>query len=241
MHRINNFNRMGHLPSQTGHGAENLTHWLTPIFPPMAGEQHNLFVPINFFTNIRPQIRFQITAVRHGLQQSVNHGVPGDKNLLGGNAIMQQVLPGSFGRRKMEVRQLTGQTAVNLLGIGSIFIAGAQARFHMAHRNTLVKSGQSTGKRGCGIAVHQHHMRLFRSDNLLQPNQSPAGHIRQSLPVLHHIQVKIRVHIKTFQHLVQHFPVLGRHRHLGLKAAVCLQCFHQRRHLNCFRPRAENQ
>ena len=237
MHRADYLQLVRHLVSDLPHRTEDSTHRLAPILTAVAGQQQYFLAPVHR----RVDILRQIAACLHRLQQRINDGVAGYKDVLCGHLSTQQIIARCLGRCEVVIRQLTGQTAVHLLGIGCEFIPRPQPCLDVSQRHFLIKSRQSTGKRGGGIAVDQHHIGPLRRNYRLQAAQRPGSNIGESLAVLHHIQVVIGTDAKALHHLIQHFTMLGGNGHPGIKAFIGLQHPHQRCHLDSLGACAENQ
>ncbi len=61
----------------------------------------------------------------------VNHGVAGDPNALGRNALAQQGPSGTFRRSKMPGRDLAHRSSVHFLRPGRLHVAGPQTGLHV--------------------------------------------------------------------------------------------------------------
>ena len=140
----------------------------------------------------------------------------------------------------MKIRQGAGQFPVHLFRIGRKLVAGTQACFHMPQLDLGIIGRQGSRKGRSGIAVDQDQVRLRFGNHVFQPQQRFYRDIVQGLPAGHDIQVIVRFDGKQFQHLVQHFPMLGRYRHNRLDEVRIFPHFHhQRTHFDSFRPGTE--
>ena len=94
----------------------------------------------------------------NGGAQRVETGVAGNKNVLR-NAFGTQIFRISRRGRKVDRGQIRREAAVHLLGEGGVTAIGAQSGLYMAHGDLCIKSGQSRGTGGGGVAVHQNDVR----------------------------------------------------------------------------------
>jgi hypothetical protein len=90
-------------------------------------------------------------------------------------------------------------------------VVGTQARFYMTYRDLLIESCECGGSRSGCVTVHQYHIRFRLVQHITHPGQHTGGYIIQILPLLHDVQVIIRLDIEYLQHLIEHFTMLPRH------------------------------
>ena len=140
----------------------------------------------------------------------------------------------------MEIRQMSRQHPVAFFRERRVFVVGSQPRFHVADLYFMVECRQRRHEGGGGVPVDQKHVRLFRFHNGIQPPNHVGRDHAQSLVRLHDIQIVFRCQFKERQHLVQHFPVLGRDAEDGIDPVVLLQSPDQGRHFDGFRPGTEH-
>ena len=141
----------------------------------------------------------------------------------------------------MQVGNIARQPTVHLLRIGGVFVKGAQAGFDMPDLYFCIKGGKRGGKRGRGIAMYQDQIGACLREDAGKPTQSFGGDGRERLPLLHDIQVKIGLHMKNIKHRIKHFAVLCRHAAQAFDLRALSELKYERRHLDGFRPRAENR
>ena len=135
-----------------------------------------------------------------------------------------------------------GDLAVHLLGPGAVDVVGAEAGLHVAHGNLLIEGSEGSGGGGGGVAVDQHHIGLARLEHVAHTGEHAGGDIVEVLPLLHDVQVVIRLHIEDPEHLVQHLTVLSRYAHDCLEILrILLELLHQRAHLDALRAGSENE
>ena len=173
-------------------------------------------------------------------QQGVDHGVAGGENAGLVHALGQQGVAGAGGGREVGGGEHPGELAVGLFRPGGKQVAGAQPRFHMAHRHLLVKGGQRGRQRGGGVAVHQDHVRLLGTDHVAQAEQNAGGDVVEILARRHDVQIVVRRDLEQRQHLIQHLAVLGGHAHPAVEAGGGAQGFHHWRHFDGLRAGAED-
>ena len=157
------------------------------------------------------------------IEHCINSRIAGDGDAPRVDAFGQQVALRRFGGREVQGGEAGGDHAVHLFGKWLRKVAGAQAGFHMAHRNVLVEGRQGAGKRGGGIALHEQHGRLLGLDHRLEGCQDARGDLRECLPWLHQVEVVIRRDFEGGQYLVEHGAVLRGHADTHLKVRVLPQ------------------
>ena len=90
-----------------------------------------------------------------GVPKGVDGGVARYVDVFSVMVLLEQVLPGPFGRCKVEAADDVRDLPVDLLGIRIIAGVCAQAGFNVADGNFLVKSSNCGGQRRRGIAVNE--------------------------------------------------------------------------------------
>ena len=141
---------------------------------------------------------------------------------------------------EVKARQAPDHGAIGLLREGRLQVAGAQTRFHMAYRDVPIEGRQGPGQAGCGVALHQHHVRLFRIQNTAQRFEGPRRHPEEVLVLAHDVQIVVGLDLEEVQDLVEHLAMLRGHADPALNAVGLFQCRDQRCHLDGFRSRAED-
>ena len=129
------------------------------VFPPVAGHQDHLF---------------RLVIVQLIEQSGVKSNNPLHTVVLRASITVFPVTntpvadplppPGSAGwlwvGQKWRSAMSAHQRPVHLLRKGRVLVIGPQSRLHMAHRDLVVKGGQSPGKGGGGIPMDQHQVGL---------------------------------------------------------------------------------
>ncbi len=133
-----------------------------------------------------------------------------------------------------------GLSARHLFGERIISVVGAQAGFHMTHRNLVVKRGQGGGHHRHRVALHKEHIGSVPGEKVVHTQNDPAGKLSQSLPMLHQVQVIVSLDIKPLHHLVQHLPVLGGDGYYRFKFRRLFQGVYDRRQLDSLGARPEH-
>ncbi len=110
----------------------------------------------------------------------------------------------------------------------------------MAHRNLMIKRREGGRDRACRVAVDQDEIRLFPEKDRIEALQHPGGDIGQGLSRLHQVQVIIRTDGERAQHLIKHFPVLGRNTDDALYFRIGFHLLNQDGHFDGFRTGAEH-
>ena len=134
--------------------------------------------------------------------------------------------------RKHPLADHIDHAAVHLFGKGLGQIPGAQAGFHVAHRNAAVKRRQRAGRGRAGVAVHQHVVGLFLLQHAIGTCHHAGEQAVERLVGLHDGEIVLRLQAEQIHHLVQHLPVLAGDAHHALDAPRLRQGRDQWRHLD---------
>ena len=90
--------------------------------------------------------------------------------------------------------------------------------------------------------MHQYGVGTGLTQHIAHAQQHTGGHVIQVLPLLHDVQVIIRLDVENLEHLIEHFAVLSGNAHKGTEVfRVCLECLDQRGHFDGFRTCPENK
>ena len=128
-----------------------------------------------------------------------------------------------------------------LKGCGSTYaVLGTGVRVCYPKENYRLFERLCSGEGGGGIPVDQDHVRLFFFKDQTERGKNTGGNIEEGLLRLHHGQIIVRLHVKDFQHAVEHLPVLAGYAHDGPDSRPGFQLVHQRTHLNRFGPCAKD-
>ena len=233
MHRINNLN-IGIAFRNLLHGGEDILHGLTIVFSAMAGHGDDALTGAVDFIQLRGMESGALDGVLHG----INDRVAGDKNVFG-DAFLLQITGVVFRRGEVQVGNAANQLTVHFLGIGGVLIKGPQTCLHVTHGDFCVKARQCGGECRGGISVNQNQVRFGFRQNGAQTVQYPGGDVGQSLPLMHNIQVIVRLQTKALHNAVQHFPVLCGEADMTFNFRTFLQFQHQRSHFDGLRTGAE--
>ena len=136
----------------------------------------------------------------------------------------------------------TSDLAVHLLGPRAVDVVSPETGLDMANRDLLVEGGEGGGGAGGCVTMDQNHIRLALFEHIAHASKHAGGDIVEILPLLHDVQVVIRLHIEDPEHLVQHLTVLSRYSHDCLEILrILLELLHQRAHLDGLRASPENE
>ena len=217
----------------------HMAHGHPQILPPVGGHEDQLMIGTDGFLQFGV---VEIKGILHRSLEGIDHRIPRHIDIVFLDVFLQEIGFGIGRRCKMEICDGRRQFPVHLFWERRILVAGAESCLHMAYRDLLVESSQRSYKGRSGIPMDQDQIRLCLFQDFLQTHQGTAGHIIQSLACGHDVQIIIRFDLEQIQHLIQHFPVLGRHRNDGFQHIRILFHFqYQRAHLNGFRPGTENR
>ena len=172
--------------------------------------------------------------------QRIDDRVACDEDLAMGLFLLEVLL--TEGRRGEVVGgDAASDLAVHLFGPRAVDVVSPETGLDMTHRNLLVESGEGGSGAGSRVTMDQDHIRLALLEYVAHAGKHAGSDIVQVLPLLHDIQVIIRLHLEYAQHLVQHLPMLPRHAHDRLKLLrILLELLHQRAHLDGLRAGSEN-
>ena len=240
----------GILLAQVLHGGDHADEAFAEVLAAMAGNQHQLAAVVeagDVVAGVPEDIDLFIGEGFVALElvddhvEGVDDGVARDEDVPMG-LLIQEVLLAERGGREVVGGDAPGDLPVHLLRPGAVDVVGAEARFDMAHGDLLVERGERSRRAGGRVAMDQDHIWLHLRKHIAHPREHPRRHIIQVLPLLHDIQVEVRLHLEDPQHLVQHLPMLPRHAHDRLKLLrILLELLHQRAHLDGLRPGPENE
>lgn len=104
----------------------------------------------------------------------------------------------------------------------------------MANRHLQIEAGQCSSKGCAGVTMDQNHIGLLLFQYRLDACEDAAGDIKQGLPLLHDGQIVIRLHMKGFQHLVEHLTVLAGDANQRPQVFPGLEFVNQGAHFNSF-------
>ncbi len=167
--------------------------------------------------------------------EGVDNSVAGHKDPAVGLLLLQVVLAQ---RRGGEVvgGDAAGDLAVHLLRPGAVDVMGAEAGLNVAYGNLLVEGSEGSGGGGGGIAVDQHDIRHAHLEHVAHARQHAGRDVVQVLPLLHDVEVEVRLHLEDPQHLVQHLAVLAGDTDYCLEIFwMFLKLLYQRAHLDGLR------
>ena len=181
---------IGRFIHDAANGPEHLPHGLAQVFAAVRREQNEPAAagPFDF--------RMGVIASDGGVQR-IDHRVAGYEDMLGGLALLEEVLPAQLRGRKVKPGDEIHRLAVELLREGGIQVVGPQPCFHVSHGNLKIEARQRRDKRSGGIAMHQHDIGLFRLQNGAQLFQNAHCDIKERLLVAHDGQVVLGRYLKA--------------------------------------------
>lgn len=120
-------------------------------------------------------------------------------------------------------------------------IVGPQSRFDVADRNVFKESGETGCEcRNC-IALDKHQVRMLGHQNGAQAGENAGGQAVQVLIVVHHRKIVVGADAKEIQHLIEQFSMLAGDAESHVEVRGLSRSKDDRRHLNCFGPRAKDE
>ena len=225
---------------QCGQRQADLLKSFAETFAPVRRNQQQLFVRIQFGPvpgHHRPVLQ-AIPDVQHG----IDAGIASDRNGSRIDSFSDEILRGAAGSGEMQRCQPCGENAVHLLRERLQHIAGAQARFHVAHRNLAIKRTKRAAECGGGIALHEDHAGLLIRQNRFEPGQNSGCRLEKRLARQHDVEVDIGTNLESRQHLVQQAAMLRGYTDPDIKLGCMFsQVKYNGTKLDCFRPGAENK
>ena len=249
VHRINEIH-IGILLAQVLHGSHHADETFSEVLTAMAGDEDKFLAAVKAgdvvaggFEHIDLLIGKSFVALEfidHHVKR-VDDRVAGDEDLSMGLFLLEVLL--AEGRRGEIVGgDATGNLSVHLLRPRAIDVVRPETCLNMAHRDLLVESGEGGGGAGGRVAMDQDHIGLALLKHVAHTGKHAGSHVVQVLPLLHDIQVIVRLYIEDAKYLIQHLPVLTGHAHDRLKLLrILLELLHQRAHLDGLRAGSENE
>lgn len=173
--------------------------------------------------------------------ERIGHRVAGDEDLPMG-LLLPQVALAEWRGREVVGGDPPGNLPIHLLRPWAVDVVGTQAGLHVADGDLLVERGEGGGGAGGGVAMDKDHIGLDFLEHVSRAGQHAGGDVVQVLALLHDVQVKIRLHLKYLEHLVQHLPMLPGDAHDGLELiGIFLELLHQGAHLDGLWAGAEDE
>ena len=233
--RIDHFH-IGMAFHQFRNGVHDIDHGLAVIFSAVASNNNDpLGLEIQFIETLGGKYKIVPDRGFHG----IDGRVAGDENfpLYG---LPAQIFGVGLGGRKVQVGHIAHQHPVHFLRIGGIFVAGTQARLHMADGHLMIKRRQGPGKGGGGIAMDQNQVRLSLLDNAVHAQDGLGGDLGQRLLLFHDIQIIVAFQLENLHDGVQHLPVLAGQAAQTLHLRMGRQFLDQGGHFDSLGPRTEH-
>lgn len=115
------------------------------------------------------------------------------------------------------------------------------ASFDVTNQDLQVEASKCGYKRRRGIAMHQNHIRLLGFKHFLNTVEDVRSNVKQSLTVLHDVEIIVWDYIENSQNLVEHLTVLRRNANNSLDTLACLELIYEWAHFYCFWPCAKDK
>ena len=207
------------LLAEVFHGCDHADEAITEILATVAGDKHKPLTTIQtgyIVTGILQHIDLLVSQSLICLQliyhhvEGIDNGITCYEDLALGLLLLQVMLAKGC-RSKVVSSNTACNLAVHLLRPRAIDVMRTQTSLHMTNRNLLVEGCQGSSCAGSGIAMHQHYIGFALVEHIAHTREHTCCDIVEVLPLLHDVQVIIRLHVKDGEYLVQHFTVLTRH------------------------------
>ena len=141
--------------------------------------------------------------------------------------------------RERSWREIVGSNTpsnltVHLFRPWTVNIMSTKTCLYMPHRNLCIKRSKCTGRRSSGVTMYKYYIRMTFFEHITKTCKNTCSHISQILPLLHDIQVIIRLHVKKIKNLIKHFTMLTCYTYDCFKFIIpLLKLFNKRTHFNC--------
>lgn len=181
-------------------------------------------------------------AVMHCCAQCIDACIARYIDAFGGLPLGEEVLAGLLRRREVVLRDNINGLTVELFRPRRVEVAGAQARLYVADGYLEVESCERGSERGGRVSMNKDDIWMARLECFFDIEQDVACYVEERLPGLHYRQIVIGCNGKCLKNLIEHLPMLPRHAYERLEIVrPPLKLAHQRAHLNCLRPCAEDE
>lgn len=223
---------LSNFPQRMTHGVETTGQ----ILPAMSGDKNQAFLRIE-----KAESRIKLAApcrvVTHpcrSSQEGIDNGVSGDVDIRFSNAFPKQIVTSAACRREMVFGQNARQPAICLLGPRSQHVTGPKTGLDVPDFDLSIVRGQSRGKRGRRVSLHQNQIRSGLAQYGVEANQRSARHPGQRLIRRHDVKIVVGTNAEKIEHRVEHLTMLCRNADFRLDPRFVPQYTDQRCHFYRF-------
>ena len=167
-----------------------------------------------------------------GVEQGVDDGVSGHVDGLGREVFAKEILLARGRGRKVEGGKLADEPSVSLLREGGPYVSRAKARLDVDDGKLVVEARQRGGEGRGRVALDEDRVRLAILDGATHSFESARGHLRERLAGAVDVQIDVGGDAEESVDLVEHFPMLARHRDDRAEARVVVEGVDERGHFD---------
>ena len=151
---------------------------------------------------------------------------------LGREVFAKEILLARGRGRKVEGGKLADKPSVALLREGRPYVPRAKARLDVDDGKLVVEARQGGGEGRRRVALDEDCIRPAILDDAAHSFESARGHLRERLARAVDVQVDVGGNAEEIVDLVEHFPMLARHRDDRAEARVVVEGVDKRGHLD---------
>ena len=174
-------------------------------------------------------------------QNRIDAGIAGQMDASRYYAFFQQSIDIRLGRNEMKGGQTRDHLAHRFFRERGREIVGPESRFDVANRNVFKKSGETGCECRNRIALDKHQIGTLSNQHGAQTGENTGGQAVQVLIVMHYRKIVIGANAEEIQRLVEQFAMLAGNADSHIEVRGPSRSPDDRRHLNCFRPRAKDK
>ena len=114
--------------------------------------------------------------------------------------------------------------------------------YYLPYRYLAIECGQCRSSARCRVAMDENDIRIGLIQHIAHTSEYACRYVVKVLPLLHYVEIVVRLYIEDTQHLVQHLAMLAGHADQSLEVfRILLEFLDQGAHFNCLRPGSENE
>ncbi len=216
-------------PRQARDRAHDAREGLAETLAPVGGDEHRVGLRL-------------VPLLPRDLEQGIDDRVAGPVDPRLRHAFGRERTRRKDRRDEVRVGDQIHDAAVHLLGKGVLEVARAQARLDVPDAHAAVEGGDGRAHRRRRVALHEEPVRGEPREEGIEGGEDPGGDLVGGLPGAHEVEVHVRLEVEDVEHLVEHFPMLGRRAQDGLEAlGLPPEPPHDRRELDGFGPRSDDE